>query len=61
MTLSVLTIRPALKISAWTLALLMIHVGKMLNAKPWATGQFADVPVDGLEILIENAFNVGLD
>ena len=37
----------------------MIHVAKMLSAKPLLTGQSAAVLVDGLVIPILSATNVG--
>ena len=39
----------------------MLHVAKMLCAKPLVTDLCADAQVAGLEIPTENAFYVGLD
>ena len=59
MTQNVQTTKLASTISAWILALCMIHVEKMQNVRLEAIDLFVDVPVDGQEILIQNVTHVG--
>ena len=59
MTQNVQTTKLASTISAWILALCMIHVEKMQNVRLEAIDLFVDVPVDGQEILIQNVTHEG--
>jgi len=59
MTLNVLTIRLALRISALIHAQLKTHVAKMLCAKQPVTDLFVGAQVVGLVIPTENVTNVG--
>ena len=59
MTQNVQTTKLASTISAWILALCMIHVEKMQNVRLEAIDLFVDVLVDGQEILIQNVIHVG--
>ena len=61
MTQNVQTTKLASTISAWILALCMIHVERMQNVRLEAIDLFVDVQVDGQEILILNVTNVGLE
>jgi hypothetical protein len=54
MTQNVQTTKPASIISAWILALCMIHVERMQNVRLEAIDQFVGVQVDGQEILTQN-------
>ena len=59
MTQNVQTTKLASTISAWILALCMIHVERMQNVRLEAIDLFVDVLVDGQEILIQNVTHVG--
>ena len=59
MTQNVQTTKLASIISAWILALCMIHVERMQNVRLEAIDLFVDVLVDGQEILIQNVIHVG--
>ena len=59
MTQNVPTTKLALIISAWILALCMIHVERMQNVRLEAIDLFVDVQVDGQETLIQNVTHVG--
>ena len=61
MTQNVQTTKLASTISAWILALCMIHVERMQNVRLEAIDLFVDVQVDGQEILTQNVTNVGLE
>lgn len=56
--LNVKTTKHVLCTSAQHFVGLEIHVEEMLNAKPWDIEKFADVQLDGLEILKLNVSNV---
>ena len=59
MTQNVQTTKLASTISAWILALCMIHVERMQNVRLEAIDLFVDVLVDGQETLIQNVTHVG--
>ena len=61
MTETVQTTELALEINAQTLALLMILVERMLNARPHLIGQCVAVLVAGQETHTLNVINVGLE
>ena len=59
MTLIVQTTEPALVTNAWIHAFCMIPVARMPSAKQHHIVLYVDVQMDGQEILIQNAINVG--
>ena len=59
MILNVQTTKLASIISAWILALCMIHVERMQNVRLEAIDPFVGVQMDGQEILIQNVTHVG--